>query len=105
MRRLPAVGTAHVGSGAGASCHPAQFRNYSKTGMSRSSGPIRTELPKGTVRHAPSSMVYAINSRPGLPFFEYSSGTDKRLNGHQEMAAFIGSRAIGQWYLFRGEDW
>src|SRR6266516_4800623 len=104
MLLLLAVGTAYVGSGACSSCHPAQFRNYSKTGMSRSSGQIRTEHPKGTLRHAPSSMVYAINLRAGLPFLEYSRGADKRLNGHQEIVAFIGSGAIGQSYLFKVED-
>ena len=90
----------YVGNEACATCHESIFKNYSKTPMARTSGPIDETLEVGSFTQKSSGIRYRIITNQSGAFLAYERPGDSSLLGSQKLNYFIGSGKRGHSYLF-----
>ena len=91
---LVAAALTYVGNDACQGCHPSIYASYMRTPMALSSGGVRTEIVRGSFRHAASGIQYSIESSGVV---EWKSRT---MSGQRRLEYFIGSGAAGRSYLW-----
>jgi hypothetical protein len=101
-----AAGAERVGSQACAACHPAIYRSFQQTPMSRSSGRVGAgeaeRFEQNTFRDAPGKYAYTVGREAGQYYFDFreqSAQTRDPIQGRRKLQYFVGSGTAAHSYL------
>jgi predicted CXXCH cytochrome family protein len=91
---------AEVGNDACRSCHSQIYETYSRTPMSRTSGPASAGLVAGEFTHRPSGIHYRVFSDADGPTLAFERPGDRAISARLRLKYYVGSNTRGRTFLF-----